>query len=151
MKMNKTNYFNSTYSKWECVEYKLNNVPDFISYKKDSWASEIEGKPIYTKKISSQYWYTDIGVFRKSDHWGVVGSCVWLIDDDSDVGFCKWGNFNKLEYANECYYDNSQIIKRKGFIYDIPFDKISFVVDEYNHGYYKEPETQIISNSVNFL
>ena len=33
-----------------------------------------------TGKISSQYWYTEEGVYRKSNHWGSdVASCSWYI------------------------------------------------------------------------
>jgi len=31
-------------------------------------------------KISSKYWYTPQGVFRRSNHWGMdVASCSWMI------------------------------------------------------------------------
>jgi len=43
-------------------------------------------------KISSEYWYSEEGVIRKSDHWGVVATCEWNINE-GEVGFAKWNNF----------------------------------------------------------
>lgn len=49
--------------------------------------------------ISSSYWYTEEGVYRKSDHWGKCRNCHWTIDGEEInshediVGFCKWEDF----------------------------------------------------------
>lgn len=51
--------------------------------------------------ISSSYWYTEEGVYRKSDHWGECRKCYWTIDVEEInsraeiVGFCKWEDFTE--------------------------------------------------------
>lgn len=64
-------------------------TPDFISYS------------------GSKYWYADGGVYRQSNHWGLVASCDWLLQGvvdslegcwilDSEVtGFAKWEDFSE--------------------------------------------------------
>jgi len=53
------------------------------------------------EKISSEYWYTKKGVYRKSNHWGNVADNYWSfegkeIDNENELtGFCKWEDFNK--------------------------------------------------------
>lgn len=51
---------------------------------------------IEAPKPSSFYWFTEDGVYRKSDHWGNVGDCYWKISNHSKeaiIGFCKWSEF----------------------------------------------------------
>ena len=52
-------------------------------------------------KISSKYWYSENGVTRVSDHWGIVASCNWTINSENSenserIGFCNWLDFNLL-------------------------------------------------------
>lgn len=88
--MNKNNFYNSTLAFW-------------------SESSEPERRPDYTSESGSKYWYTSLGVYRKSDHWGVgVSSCNWLIKDDGYydleiyeneiIAFCKWSDFKCLKF-----------------------------------------------------
>lgn len=48
----------------------------------------------------SRYWLTADGVFRQSDHWGVVASCWWDLPDHvpgtDATGFCAWTDFSIL-------------------------------------------------------
>lgn len=59
--------------------------------------------------ISSEYWYTNDGVIRSSNHWGTgVASCDWALKDNAygsegsitktrkRCGFCKWEDFVKI-------------------------------------------------------
>ncbi len=47
---------------------------------------------------SSEYWYSEQGVIRHSDHWGNVAKCIWEKEPiDSSFGFCKWENFLVLD------------------------------------------------------
>lgn len=80
--------------------------------------------------VSSEYWYSNEGVVRCSDHWGTgVASCDWALKDiaygtrDGSVdktrkrcGFCKWEDFVRYpdikttEDTNESYlttFDNT--------------------------------------------
>lgn len=54
--------------------------------------------------ISSRYWYTEEGLYRKSDHWGKCGNCHWTIDgeeldsDEEMIGFCRWKDFRDDDF-----------------------------------------------------
>ena len=60
-----------------------------------------------TEEISSVYWYTPIGVYRKSNHWDTVGDCYWSSPDDTEekqlTAYCKWKNFTENEDIEEDY------------------------------------------------
>lgn len=48
------------------------------------------------REESSLYWYTKTGVYRKSPHWGKVGSCEWTISSETaTTGFCSWEKFKQ--------------------------------------------------------
>ena len=51
----------------------------------------------YISTSGSEYMLTDEGVYRKSDHWGVVGSCLWILDKPSwrgiNIGYSKYKDF----------------------------------------------------------
>lgn len=84
----KDNFFTSTYSIFDQSDWKINRSPDYHS---DS---------------GSVYWFTEIGVYRKSNHWGKVASCKWylqtkdrLIDNVTNkrlLGFSPWNKFSKI-------------------------------------------------------
>lgn len=70
-------------------------------------------EPDFTSESGSKYWYTDEGVYRMSDHWGEVKTCVWVlhkvpkkrIKHKNVLGFCKWENFSYMrEYLLEEKY-----------------------------------------------
>jgi len=52
--------------------------------------------------ISSRYWYTEEGVYRKSNHWGKCRDCYWTIDgeesDEEMIGFCRWEDFRDDDF-----------------------------------------------------
>ncbi len=70
--------------------------------------------------ISSQYWYTDKGVYRKSDHWGRVKLCQWPLEKKgfsktyTSVGYCAFENFNTYEAT---YADYFNALAAKGISY----------------------------------
>lgn len=62
--INFENFYIETYGVWKiCSE--PNRAPDFKSTKPNS---------------ASKYWDCGDYVVRKSNHWGVVGSCFWRVD-----------------------------------------------------------------------
>ena len=91
-KATKDNFFENSIGEWDLQKSAPRRQPDYISYNKR------------TGKISSRYWYTDEGVYRKSNHWGTdVASCSWYIkgrkynDRGVSVGktetaFIRWGD-----------------------------------------------------------
>lgn len=61
----------------------------------------------YKSKSDSYYFYTNKGVYRKSNHWGRVANCRWKIIADENyknqqtvVGFAKWSDFYPIN-SNE--------------------------------------------------
>lgn len=74
-------------------------------------------KPDYISNSGSEYWYTEKGVYRSSNHWDEIGTCYWnLVDsnykwiyDEFEIcGFAEWSNFK----PSICIYDVA-----KGFYY----------------------------------
>ena len=62
-------------------------------------------RPDHVSTSGSEYWYTDHGVYRHSDHWGEVASCYWLINEQKSrrphgrsgrwlTGYAKWEGFS---------------------------------------------------------
>lgn len=67
--------------------------------------SEFEGmKPSFKSQSGSEYFFTEEGVYRISNHWGRVANCRWRLLPLSDyrnqhtkIGFANWTDF----YAND--------------------------------------------------
>jgi hypothetical protein len=99
----KDNFFKATKARFKgCKRPK--RKPDYVSIDGDG-------------RISSEYWYTERGVIRCSDHWteihkvgpnklkafecGWVARCLWSLSNPSPIkgyektpcGFCAWENF----------------------------------------------------------
>ena len=109
----KTNYHTNSIGFWEPKETHPERDADFTSNDKRS------------KKPSSQYWYEDGGVYRKSDHWGTkVGTCSWYIKGreykdygvefgKDEIAFIAWGD---LKGKGVVVYDfNTKQYKAKGY------------------------------------
>lgn len=54
----------------------------------------------YKSASGSAYYFTEIGVYRKSNHWGRAANCRWRLITNSDyknqieiVGFARWTDF----------------------------------------------------------
>lgn len=105
---NKNNFYIRSVGFWRVVD-EPNREPDYISYSNYSW------------NISSQYWYTTSGVYRKSDHWGLgIASCDWYLENrasdgmiyDSETAFIAWKD---LKAKGEIYINNGVVQKINGF------------------------------------
>lgn len=53
--------------------------------------------PDYISESGSQYWYTEKGLIRQSDHWGIVCTCRWFLNEkkskkinENTTAFCSW-------------------------------------------------------------
>ena len=106
MKIDKTNFFKSTFANFERCETPANFKRDFCS------------------GSGSKYMYTKEGVYRISDHYhAAVASCAWLIDtmilDESELGNIRAGKFNvkeKIPFSNSeicgfCRWENFKKIE----------------------------------------
>lgn len=93
---NENNFFKNTIATFNQTE-RPNREPDFVSRDRDG-------------NVSSEYWYTENGVIRGSDHWGTgVASCDWELQkkdgnlvsgyrgevesQDKTYGECSWDSF----------------------------------------------------------
>ena len=57
------------------------------------------------------YFYTDEGVYRKSNHWGRVANCRWKIMANATyknqqivTGFSKWTNFYPINSNEKIFF-----------------------------------------------
>lgn len=87
---NQTNFFKHTFCEFTQIDDF--QFPEYSNYK---------------SKSESAYFYTDEGVYRKSNHWGRVANCRWRIIADENyknqqtvVGFAKWSGFHPIN-SNE--------------------------------------------------
>ena len=60
--VNRDTFFKNTYADWEMVKKHPDREPD------------------YKSSSGSEYWYEKEGVYRRSNHWGNVASCWWLLN-----------------------------------------------------------------------
>lgn len=65
----------------------------------------------FKSKTGSQYFYTEEGVYRYSNHWGRVANCRWRLLSDEKiknqyyyVGFSKWTDFYALNEVEKQFY-----------------------------------------------
>lgn len=92
---NKDNFFKYTYCEFQEVDFK--SLPHEIAH--------------YISKSKSQYYYTDKGVYRYSDHWGRVANCRWKLNSTSEfksqqfhLGYASWGQFFKLDDTQKQFF-----------------------------------------------
>ncbi|MGI5173132.1 hypothetical protein H0R92_05975 [Treponema sp. OMZ 840] len=106
--INRNNFYTSSYADW----HEVTNAPD--------------RKPDFKSRSGSEYWYSDEGVYRRSDHWGNVASCKWPLDGQQiqgtvKVGFSTWGDFYDMtrpfKSAQDGVYNRYTVIA-KGYNFD---------------------------------
>lgn len=91
---NRTNFFKHTF----CIfnEVNPNEIP--------------KTKPDYTSKSNSTYYFTEEGVYRKSNHWGRAANCRWkLVSTDYKsqneiVAFANWIDFFPNNENEKLYF-----------------------------------------------
>ena len=76
--------------------------------------------PDYVSASGSAYWHTKSGVYRKSDHWGFVASCVWLIKERNKIAFENTNTKYCVGYASwKSFNSNPDSMKDKSTHYDL--------------------------------
>ena len=90
---NKTNFFKHTFC-------EFNQVDNF----------QFPENTNYKSKSESMYFYTDEGVYRKSNHWGRVANCRWKLLANEDyknqqivIGFAKWTDFYPINSTEKVF------------------------------------------------
>mgnify|MGYP000748919051 FL=1 len=68
-------------------------------------------KTNYKSKSESLYFYTDEGVYRKSNHWGRVANCRWKLISNENyknqnivIGFAKWSDFYPINSSEKIFF-----------------------------------------------
>lgn len=91
---NQTNFFKHTFCEFHQVDDF--DFPENTSYK---------------SKSESIYFYTNEGVYRKSNHWGRVANCRWKIKANENfknqqivIGFAKWIDFHPINSREKSYF-----------------------------------------------
>ncbi|WP_088323463.1 hypothetical protein [Polaribacter tangerinus] len=91
---NSTNFFKHTFCEFfEVTDFKF---PSENSYKSNS---------------NSCYYYTEKGVYRKSNHWGRVANCRWKLIANNTyknqkmvIGFAKWTDFFDIKSTEKLFF-----------------------------------------------
>jgi len=76
MSINQNNFFENTKGRFTECDLPTGLISSYVSIGVD-------------KKVSSTYFYTEVGVYRLSNHWGGVASCQWNLNTVNDFGMDK--------------------------------------------------------------
>lgn len=65
----------------------------------------------YKSDSGSEYYFTEIGVYRKSNHWGRAANCRWRLIPNSEyknqkeiVAFANWSDFYPNNETEKLFY-----------------------------------------------
>jgi hypothetical protein len=65
----------------------------------------------YKSASGSAYYFTELGVYRKSNHWGRAANCRWRLITNADyknqteiVGFAKWTDFHPNNDTEKLFF-----------------------------------------------
>lgn len=90
---NHTNFFKHTFCEFQ-------QVPFFV-FPENSF---------FKSKSESCYFFSDEGVYRKSNHWGKVANCHWKIlpldnykNQQTIIGFAKWNDFFPINSTEKLF------------------------------------------------
>lgn len=102
---NRKNFHNATFCEFVEVE----------NYSNINWH--------YKSKSGSRYFFTDIGVYRISNHWGRVANCRWRLvsnniqktslkcnNSKQRIGYAEWKNFFPNNDVDKLFYINVNFV-----------------------------------------
>lgn len=65
----------------------------------------------YKSDSGSEYYFTEVGVYRKSNHWGRAANCRWRLIPNSAyknqteiIGFARWTDFYPNNETEQLFY-----------------------------------------------
>lgn len=64
----------------------------------------------FESKSGSSYYFTETGIYRKSNHWGRAANCKWrlqTIDNNTcrtKIGFAQWTHFHPINEVDKLYF-----------------------------------------------
>lgn len=83
----------------------------FCLWKEVSQTDFEQQKPQFKSKSGSEYYFTDEGVYRISNHWGRAANCRWRLiasgnykSQHTKVGFAKWTDFYPNDETAKLFY-----------------------------------------------
>lgn len=107
-------------------------------------------KTNYKSKSESVYFYTDEGVYRKSNHWGRVANCRWKLITNQKyknqqvvIGFAKWIDFYPINSSKKNFFITVD--------YELKSAKIHPQKKEIHHHLFTYSEAQKRSKQINHL
>lgn len=78
---------------------------------KEVTADQIENLKLnYTSSSGSCYYFTEEGVFRKSNHWGRAANCKWRLQaiennkNKTKIGYANWNEFHSINNTEKLFY-----------------------------------------------
>jgi hypothetical protein len=99
---NQTNFFKHTFCEFK--ETTNFEIPENINF---------------SSKSDSTYFYTNKGVYRKSNHWGRVANCRWKLISTTNyknqevvVAFAKWADFYPINSNEKTFFIEVDFIKK---------------------------------------
>lgn len=102
----------------------------FCLWKEFSQADFELQKPQFKSKSGSEYFFTEVGVYRISNHWGRAANCRWKLiplseykNQQTKIGFAKWTDFYPNDEMANLFFiqvDFEQVIV-DFFHKDMPF------------------------------
>ena len=111
----------------------------FCLYQQVESTAVAELKLGYKSASGSSYYFTELGVYRKSNHWGRAANCRWRLLTNTDyknqteiVGFARWTDF----------YPNNETEK----LFFIECNEAKNEVN-FNHKYHPNYDNQILRNA----
>ncbi len=123
--LNRSNFHNRTF----CIfkEVDLDTIKDV--------------NPNFKSKSGSNYYFTEVGVYRLSNHWGRAANCKWRLTSDAKnnnrtkLGFANWSEFypdNDFEklYFIEVNFENQSVNYYHMQSYNFTSDKVLRTANE---------------------
>lgn len=111
----------------------------FCLFKQVENTAVLDLKIGYKSASGSAYFFTELGVYRKSNHWGRAANCRWRLIPNSSyknqteiVGFAKWSDF----------YPNNETENFFFIIIDIAKNEVHF-----NHKNHPDFAHQLLRNA----
>ena len=73
----------------------------------------------FSSKSGSCYFFTEKGVYRKSNHWGRAANCKWRLQSSNatnhsrtKVGYAAWDAFHSINETDKLYYIEVNLLEK---------------------------------------
>lgn len=120
--------------------------------------------PSFVSKSGSEYWYTDDGVIRRSNHWGTgIASCDWLLGADGcsswdttaprniRSGFCRFTDFHPNGFYEVVVYGVEKDEANGEDVNGTPYKVIAITPDMLRDGYVVTEYGKCKFNGMSFM